>query len=157
MATNGAGPTSADVYAVLQSIDATMKELLALSKAKRAQSAVAAGPAVASDKDLDGEYGNPIVRAKDPRDWSGDSMQGRHLSDCSPDYLDLCAARADYFADQAAAANEKDDKGRPVAQFKRRDAARFRGWALRLRNGWKAPDISAQANPWGTEGHDPGF
>lgn len=139
--------TSEDVYKVLQSIDATLRELLALSKSKRAAPPAPvqngtnftpakpfAGP-TAPDADLDGPYGNPFIKIKDPRDWTGESMQGKTLSQCPPEYLDLMADRYDYFASE-----EPDEKKR---SYKHKDAARCRGWAARLRAGWTPPQTAA--------------
>lgn len=138
----GAPRTALDV---LLSIE---KLLLQLVSAKRADAA-----SVAPDSDLDGKYGDPVVNAKDPRDWTGPSMKGRKFSDCPPDYLDLLASRFDYFAEEAELENKVTDKGKPVAPYNRRDAARARGWAKRIRSGqhvqttqvddagWAAPPV----------------
>jgi hypothetical protein len=102
---------------LLQSIDASLKALLA-------KQGGAAGP---ERVDLEGPHGDPIVKAKDPRDWTGEPMKGRHFSECPPDYLDMLAERFDYFASQ-----EQDPK---KAKYNRLDASRARGWALRIRQG----------------------
>ena len=94
-------------------------------------------PDVAFDADLDGPYGNQPIRAKDPKDWTGESQLGKPLSECPPAYLDLVAARLDYFAQHS------DDPKK--AKYNRLDAARARGWAQRLRNGWTPP----KAEPFG--------
>jgi hypothetical protein len=141
-----------DVIAALRSIDASLKTLVQLSQARAgaarpatspATSAPATrpAPAVAPDTDLDGEYGNPVIKAKDPRDWSGPTMNGRRLSECPAEYLDLLAARYDYFADQQELSNEQTTSGKPRAPYTRREAARARGWARRLRAGWKPPVV----------------
>lgn len=106
--------------------------------------------AIASDRDLDGQYGNPEVKAKSPRDWTGDSQQGKRFSECPPEYLVLVADRLDYFAeqneehaaDQQAPAEERQALLKK-AKYNRIDAARARGWAARLRGGWKAPASDA--------------
>jgi hypothetical protein len=130
--------TTDQMYAVFQSIDATLKALLALQRAKE-------GPQVASDADLDGQYGDPLVRAKDPRDWTGESQIGKSFSECPAEYLDLVAARLDFFAEKAEAENTLTTTGKPVAPYNRRDAARARGWAARIRHGYK-PQAQAQDN-----------
>lgn len=116
---------------VLQSIDATLKQLLARFPT--------APPAVADDADLDGPYGDPVIQQKDPRDWKGATMIGRRYSQCPPDYLDMFASRLDFFAEVAEKEGRKTSNGKDVAPFNRRDAARARGWAKRLRGGWKSP------------------
>ena len=101
---------------------------------------------VASDRDLDSQYGNPEVKAKDPRDWTGAVMKGRRFSECPPEYLELVASRLDYFADQNR--ELADDQQTPPenvqellkkAKYNRIDASRARGWAQRKRNGWQPP------------------
>ena len=125
--------TAQDVIDVLRSIDASLKQLLALQRGNQP-------PQVASDSDLDGQWGDPVIRAKDPRDWTGESQLGKPFSACPADYLDLVAARLDFFADKAEAEGTLTTTGKPVAPYNRRDAARARGWAARIRNGWKPTD-----------------
>lgn len=104
---------------LLRSIDSSLKSLLALQGGARQTERV----------DLDGTHGDPVVKAKDPRDWTGEPMKGRKFSECPPDYLDMVAERFDYFASK-----EPDEK---KAKYNRLDAARARGWAQRLRAGWQ--------------------
>lgn len=113
---------------LLASIEKLLQQLV-----KQGRSSVSVGT-VAPDSDLDSTHGDPEIKMKDPRDWNGAPMRGRKFSECPPDYLDLLAARFDFFADQA---EEKDEtyKGKPVAPYKRKDAARARGWAARIRSG----------------------
>jgi hypothetical protein len=61
------------------------------------------------------------------------------MSECPPAYLDLVASRLDYFA-----AKEEDAK---KARYNRLDASRARGWAARLRNGWKP--AQRESEPFG--------
>lgn len=136
-------PTSEDVYKVLQSIDSRLQALNqhfgagivhGAAQTPQGQGSV---PAVASDRDLDSQYGNPEVKAKDPRDWTGDTMKGKRFSECPPEYLDLVASRLDYFASQTEGSQDHEE------QKKRRynliDASRARGWAARKRAGWTPP------------------
>lgn len=109
--------------AYLKSIDASLKSLVSL-----AQRMVPAEPV-----DLDGPHGDPIVNASDPRDWLGEPMKGRHFSQCPAAYLDLWAQRLDYFANKAAEAHEVTTSGNPREPYLRKDAARARGWAARIR------------------------
>ena len=114
---------------VLESIDARLGRLEKLL-------AVAAPAKVADDRDLDGKWGDPEVKF-DPRDWSGDSCKGQHMSECPAPFLDLLAETFDYFAAQAEEKGETTTSGKPVAPYKRMDAARARGWAKRIRAGYK--------------------
>jgi hypothetical protein len=92
---------------------------------------------------IDGPHGDPVVKAKDPRDWSGDPITGRTFSACPPDYLDLLAERYDYFASKEEDATKK--------RYNVLDAARARGWAARLRGGWTPPAQSARVDETQTE------
>jgi len=117
-----------EAIALLKSIDASLKALLAAHRGGGGNALVA------SDADLDGPHGDPVIVAKDPRDWHGEPMKGKRLSQCPEDYLSLLADRYDYFAGK-----ETDDKKRG---YNLKDAARARGWAARIRSGWK-PAVSA--------------
>jgi len=101
-----------------------------------------------NDKDLDGPYGNPIIKAADPRDWIGPSMKGHTLSECSPEYLFLLASRYDYFAEKADTEGAVTSSGKPKAPYDRREAARCRAWAQRLLNGWTSPEPIAADDPF---------
>ena len=126
---------AAETLRLLASMDASLKAILLVLSEKRNDAPAAA---VASDADLDGTHGDPEVRAKDPRDWTGPAMKGRRFSECPPDYLDLLAQRFDYFAGQ-----EADPK---KAGYNRADARRARGWALRIRNGTHVQTTPASGN-----------
>lgn len=121
---------SDEALTLLRSIDATLKQLLALSKTAKPKE-------IAPASDLDGQYGDPIVKAKDPRDWTGPPQKGKRFSECSSEYLELLAARMDFFAEKAERENKLTTSGKPEAPYIRRDAARARGWAKRHRDGWK--------------------
>lgn len=105
------------------------------------------GADVADDDELDGKYGDPVVK-KDPTTnyWKGQSFLNKHLSECSPEYLDAFAK----YRDVCAKMKEKDgtEAKKKYAAFDRRDAARARGWARRLRSGWVAP-IASGSTPGG--------
>jgi hypothetical protein len=96
----------------------------------------AAGGEVADDRDLDGKYGDFVVKFH-PKDWNGEPMKGRKLSECSAEFLEMLAGSFDYFAKKAEESDEKTSSGKLVAPYKRKDAARCRGWAARIRNGYR--------------------
>ena len=129
-----------ELLTALRSIDQSLRTLVVIAQ-KKAEAPTPAGatprlvPTVASDHDLDSQYGDPIVKAKSPRDWTGEPMLGRKFSECPAEYLDLVAERLDYFAGQSEATGELASNGKPVAGYKRLDAARARGWAKRTREG----------------------
>lgn len=117
---------------LLKSIDASLRTLVALVGANGAHTD--AGQRIATARELDGQWGDPEVRF-DPRDWTGPSFKRRRLSQCPPDYLDLLAEAFEYFARKAEEKDERTDKGKPVAEFRKSDAAKARGWAKRMRDG----------------------
>jgi hypothetical protein len=124
---NGNSSVGEDMLKVLRSIDAKLGQLVRQSGA--------ASVDVADDADLDGTYGNPKVNFN-PRDWRGDSMKGVRFSECPAEFLDLLAGAFDYFARKAEESGETTTAGKPVAPYKRKDAARARGWAKRIRAGY---------------------
>lgn len=131
--------TSEDTI-LLRDIRALLRELVEL--AKKAPAAGAGAPRVASDSDLDGQYGDPEVKSN-PRNWTGDSMKGRKYSQCPPAFLDQLVDMLEWSANKADEQDEKTSGGAPVSRFRRLDAARARGWAARLR----ARGVSDNAAP----------
>lgn len=148
--------TAEEVLATLKSIDAGIKSLLAHFGAG-ARAAAASAPASAgipaSDRELDSQYGDPEIKMVDPRDWSGDSMKGRRMSECPPEYLDMLADRWEYFIDQAREKLTTEEDADEVVALKKKikyntkDAARARGWAKRLRGGWTPPPEEPISEP----------
>lgn len=137
-----------ELFDRLRSIDTSMKKLVAIAE-RRATSNQP--KAIASDRDLDGKWGNPVVKFN-PRDWSGDSMKGARMADCPPEFLELLAETFDYFAGKAEENGEMTSGGKPVAGFKRADAARARGWAKRNRErGVTAAPASTNGSRWADE------
>lgn len=131
-----------ETLARLASIDVTLKAiLLVLSEGRNGQASAPAVP----DRLLEGQYGDPVVKAKDPRDWAGIGQQGKHFSECPPDYLDLVADRCEHFVRKNTEAlndvqdGEEEAKLRKDIKYGTLDAQRARGWAARLRGGWVAP------------------
>lgn len=121
--------TDADaIITLLASIDASLRELVAFSRARQNKQTTS------NDRLCDGPHGDPVIKAKDPRDWTGDSMQGRKMSECPPEYLEMLAERLDYFASK-----EEDPKKQ---KYNVLDANRARAWAARKRNGWTAPAVA---------------
>lgn len=135
----------------LARIEAKIDRLMAhlgVGVATSGASAKAGATPAASDADLDGQYGDPVVR-KDPSRWSGASYVGYPFSECPADYLDVVAEFNDWRAkkdDEKGAAGEKQGNGKPKDGFYARlDAARARGWAERHRqNGGAAPVARAR-------------
>ncbi len=112
---------------------------------------------VASAADLDGQYGDPEIR-RDPGRWSGDSFVGCRYSQTSPEYLDCVADFKDWQAGKDEESGAKDNKGRPKANWARKDARLARGWAARLRSGWKPKTGNGAPKPLTDEDYgDDGF
>jgi hypothetical protein len=133
------------IITLLVSIDASLRALVgARGVATDTTSAPAADARCADDRDLDSQYGDEEVRFN-PRDWTGPAMKGRRMSECPPDFLDMLAETLDYFARKNAGAGAMTTGGKPKADFDRRGAARARGWARRLRAGWKAPEMGSDS------------
>ena len=107
--------------------------------------AVRATVTVASDRDLDGQYGNPVIRT-DPRRWDGPTFRGRRYSECPPEYLDALAEFLEWQGQQSDKKNERSNSNRPLGDYRRQDAARARGWAKRIREG-KVQQAPRQAPP----------
>jgi hypothetical protein len=139
--TNEATRLLRSIDAKLGGIDATLKALLQATRTAMP----AARAAVASDSDLDSQYGDPEIKGKDPRDWTGPTMRGRRYSECPADYLELLAERLDWQAEQNDKEGKTTDAGKPIAPYNRKDAARARGWALRIRDG-KVPQAPTGAH-----------
>lgn len=122
-----------DIRQYLQQIVA---ELQAMNRALIARAPAPAGkasssaPTIASDADLDGPHGDPVVKYP-PKDWPGEDFRGMPLSQTSASF---CERMAGYW-DWQASGDEKsgDEKKIKSARFKRLDAARARGWERRLR------------------------
>lgn len=130
---------SNDATNALLSIDRTLKAIL--QELRNGSRSSGAAPAdVADDRDLDGKWGDPEVKFN-PRDWNGSSCKGFRMSECPAEFLDLLASTFDYFARKADESGETTAAGKPVAPYKRKDAARARGWAKRIRSGRKPPQL----------------
>lgn len=115
-----------------------------------------APPAIATDKDLDGRFGDPEVRMR-VRDWSGPDMKGKRMSQCPAAFLDLLAETLEWAAGKADANHETTDSGKPVGQYRRADAARARGWAQRIRDGKVAQPAQDQGDDWGEDSTGAGW
>src|SRR5690606_12145569 len=112
----------------------TLLRRIAVAVEKLAAGAPSGGGAVASDRDLDGKYGDPELRFS-PRDWTGPNYKTRRFSACPPAWLDMVAETLEWAAGKAERAGGMAAKGKPVADYTRIAAARARGWAKRIREG----------------------
>lgn len=104
-------------------------------RAQPSGGAASGGGAVAPDSDLDSQWGDPAIRF-DSKKWAGESMVGRKFSETTAEYLDILADTKEWQAN-----NPKPGKER-FADYDRRDAARARGWAARLRRGFVSSRVS---------------
>lgn len=135
---------------LLKSIDSSLKELVAQGKQKAKGDSV--GAAIADDADLDSQYGDPVIR-RDPKRWTGESYVGSKFSETTPEYLEEVASFKDWQAGKDAAAGDTKKAG-----YNRKDAARARGWAKRLREGYRPPlGAPQQQADFGDTDFDGGF
>lgn len=86
-------------------------------------------PLVATDDDLDGSHGDPQVKFN-PKSWvdqGGEDFKGTRLSLCSAEFLDCYAEALEWCSENPKPGKEK------YAKYDKADAARARGWAMRVR------------------------
>jgi hypothetical protein len=109
------------------------------------------GGTIASDRELDSEWGDPVVK-KDPKRWleqGGDSYAGCKMSECPSDYLNTLASLFDWMADQDERKGKtyKNKKGEdvPTAPLNRKSAAKARGWAKRNAGKVAAPAAAQES------------
>lgn len=87
-------------------------------------------PIVAPASELDSKYGDPLV----PFDVPGHpGLKGKKMSYATPDGLEALAEQLEYMVHYPSQGKER------FVTNNRRDAARARGWAKRLRSGWTPP------------------
>ena len=123
-----------NIVDTLQTVIDQNNELIGMVRIAIAGQRAKAGPTVATDRMLDGKSGNPIVKAKMPRDWNGPDYRNSTLSACPPELLDMMAERYEYFASLPEASEQRGDKTK--GEWDLRSAALCRGWAQRIRNGY---------------------
>ena len=144
--------------ATLESIMAAVLETREETRALRLLiEARNAGP-LATDADVDGDQGDPIVKF-DPAGFRGPSEKGKKLSRCSVAFLDALAVALDNIAAKDRA-EKKEFRGKPAWVYSARTAARARRWAYRKRRGWAPPEeakpvIGAGGKPLGTTRPNP--
>ena len=112
---------------------------------------------IASDADLDHQYGDPQILTA-PRDWTGPFTPGQRMSESHPDMLELVAERCDYFAQKNDREKAMNERGFPKSKSDRAKAAKARGWAARIRKGFKPPQPPPldETPDWG-QADDPNF
>jgi len=150
--------TDADVKRLETKIDAIARHLgIGANVVGGKPTTAAAGGEVATDAELDGQYGDPEIK-KDPTRWQGESFVGRRYSETSPEYLDMVASLEDWRAgkdDEAGQRGEMNNRGKPKdGYFARKNAARARGWAKRLRAGWGGAAPKAKKPGYGGYGEE---
>jgi len=128
---------TADAVALLRSIDTSLKQIVTLL-----QSAIP--KPIADDHELNDPKADEEIKVL-PRDWTGESFKGRHLSEAPTAFLELLAKTYDYFAERNDRTNAVTDKGTPKSDFDRRTARRARGFAKRNR---EHPPAQRPADTW---------
>ena len=121
--------------ALLTRIAEALEALLALSRSKKAAQVAST---TATDAELDDpKWGDPLVKFL-PRDWTGDEFRQTHFSATTPEFLDALAESYSYFARKNDESGEKATNGKPKSYYDRKSERLARGWAARLRAGWKS-------------------
>lgn len=97
---------------------------------------------VADASDLDSQYGDPEIKTLIPAfKWPGEQHKGQRMSQTGDAaYLLALASQLDWAAGKDDAEGKtwtspKTGETKPASEFKRRDAARARGWAQRIKDG----------------------
>lgn len=80
---------------------------------------------LASDADLDGEHGDPVM-VYSPKKWTGPSYAGKRFSEIPAECLLVHAEELEW-----KAANPMAGKPEKIPMYQRREAGRARGWAAR--------------------------
>ena len=147
-------PTAIELLTQIRDVLVDIRDAARARNAAPRQAPPAAEPDIAPDRTLDSKSGDPVgYKTTPPRDWPPrPSYAGKKLSECPPELLDMLAKRHDYFAEQAEISGEMDNKGeKPKSYWERLNAARARGWAQRIRSGWKptAKPSFEDAEPFG--------
>lgn len=130
----------------LESLAKSQSRIAVCAEAVQSRKAVPAaggGGDLASDYEMSGPKGDPMGPKKAPKDWTGPSQLGKKFSECLPEYLDMVASLLDWQAGKDAANPEKAK----YAKYSTLDAKRARGWAARLRSGWKPAEKPANNEP----------
>lgn len=90
--------------------------------------------------DINSEWNNFVVR-RSPKNWlasGGTDYEGRRLSETTPEFCDALASFLDWRATKEAEegktyVKKATGEALPVAPLTRKDAARAKAWARRLR------------------------
>jgi hypothetical protein len=82
---------------------------------------------IAKPEELDGEWGDPKIWMDKIKEWDGDSMKDRRMSECPADFLDIYAEALD----RVGVSKKKAGDEKHWRFFS--DAGRARGWSKRSR------------------------
>lgn len=96
----------------------------------------------ASDAELDGQYGNPILKVS-PRGAGLRETKGLRMDECTVEELRALAGVFASFAQRNDAALALDAKGRPKSSWDRGSASLALGWAARKEREAKAAPVNA--------------
>ena len=148
---------SVEAIDLLRSIDNSLKALVSAVQPLIMQVRAAQPKPIAAASDLDGKYGDPILKFN-PRNWTGPTFKERRFSECPPELLDMVADSLEYFGRKADENKERTNSGKPKGDYNRADAARARGWAKRMREGdWPTPQTDVRVKVPAFAGDDDGF
>jgi hypothetical protein len=124
----------ADIKAAMAASVGASAAALGVSTTSGGGGAKAGG--AATDEQLDAPYGDPQIRF-DPKRWDGESYVGCTFSQTTPEYLDCLASFKEWSAKKDEESGAKESKGRPKFHWAVKEAKLARGWARRMRAGWK--------------------
>lgn len=118
------------------------------SVARRAGGAGSEASPEMSDAELDADPKGDHPVQKDPKKWTDGghpSYQGKPLSRCPPEFLEMFANGKEFQSqrefEEAATITDPEAKKKKLwfSTLSRADARRARGWARRIRAGWTPP------------------
>jgi hypothetical protein len=111
--------------------------------------------AIADAADLDSQFGDPEIKTLVPAfKWPGEQHKGKRMSQTGDAaYLLALASQLDWAASRDDAEGKtwtstKTGETKPSSDFKRRDAARARGWAQRIKDGLVKVDAYTDGEPF---------
>lgn len=111
------------------------------------------GCSVATDADLDSEYGDEVIK-KDPKKWADlgrESYVGCRMSECPAEYLRMLASLFDWMAgkDEEQSKTYTNKKGQEVlvGPINRSKARKARGWAMRADQRAASAPVESPSEP----------
>lgn len=123
---------SEESLALLRSIDASLKTLVANARPPQGAAPAKNAGAVATDREMSGRFGDPQIRFN-PNTWPRDQgdFVGKTMSQCPPEFLTAYAVAKESMGQKADREGTVANNGKPKGDYDRLDARVARGWAQR--------------------------